>query len=251
MNWCKSIASLIAAVVLSSGLQQQNVKSLTRTEANAGLIDGTVFYDDGRPVKDATVSAQPLGRPMGAIVPHADTDETGYFAIHISRSWFGRFSVAAKKEDEDYPDMSMQFYNDGKFETVMLTSQRSATTVTIRLGPKAGVLLGTVADAVTGAPLSPCVEFRRASEPKNFLTASGLVKPKYKLLVPAETGILVKMWLDGYKPWYSPGTIDKSSRQAVHLRPGEEKTVDVLLQPDAGIVESGCPKPIGTTVNSR
>jgi hypothetical protein len=251
MIWSKSVTSLIAVVVLSSGAQQRNVKSDAQMDVDAGLIDGTVCYDDGKPVKGATVNAVPLGRPMSTLIPYAQTDDTGYFAIHIPRSWFGKVAVAAKKEDEDYPDMSMEFYNDGKFETVKLTSDRSVATVAIRLGPKAGVLLGTVADAVTGEPLSPCVELERELEPKNFMRGSGLVKSKYRLLVPPEAGILVKMWLDGYKPWYYPGTIDKSARQPVRLRSGEEMTVDVLLQPEAGIVESGCPKPIGTTVNSR
>lgn len=89
-------------MVLSSGAQQQSVKSLARREDQAGLIDGTVFYKDGRPVKGATVYALPLGRPMTAIVPHSDTDETGYFVIHISRSWFGKFAVAAKKAEADW-----------------------------------------------------------------------------------------------------------------------------------------------------
>ena len=232
-------AWLIVATVLSSGAQQRSVKPLAQTEADTGLIDGTVIYEDGRPVKGATVYAVPLGRPMAAIIPHAETDETGYFVIHVSRSWFGKFVVAAKKEDEDYPDMSRQFYSDGRFETVTLTPRHRAATVTIRLGPKAGVLLGTVADAVTGAPLSPCVEFRRASEPNNFLSASGLVKPRYRLLVPANTDILMRISPDGYKPWYYPGTVDKSAGQAVRLRPGEKKTVDILLHPDAGAGETG------------
>ena len=245
------VAWLIVAMVLSSGAQQPSVKLLAQTETDTGLIDGTVIYEDGKPVKGATVYAVPLGRPMAAVIPHADSDETGYFAIHISRSWFGRFAVAAKKEDEDYPDMSQQFYSDGKFETVTLTSRHRAATVTIRLGPKAGVLLGTVADAVTGASLSPCIEFRRASVPNNFLSGSGLVKPRYRLLVPPNTDVLMRIWLDGYKPWYYPGTVDKSAGQAVRLKPGEEKTVDILLQPDTGASETGCPKMIGMTGNSR
>jgi hypothetical protein len=187
---------------------------------------------------------------MGAMVPHADTDETGHFAIRIARSWFGKFVVAAKKEDEDYPDMSNQFYSDGKFQTVTLTPHHRHHTVIIRLGPKAGVLLGTVADAVSNAPLSPCVEFRRVSEPSNFLSASGWVKPKYKLLIPADTDILVKISLDGYKAWYYPGTVEKTKEKAVRLKPGERETIDIRLQPD-NATNTGCPKPIETTLNAR
>jgi hypothetical protein len=114
---------------------------LSTSITETGLIDGTVVYEDGRPTKGATVSAYPLGRPMSTIIPQAETDETGYFRIDIPSSWFGKFAVAAKKEDEDYPDMSKQFYSDGKFETITLTSGHPAETVIIRLGPKAGVLV--------------------------------------------------------------------------------------------------------------
>jgi hypothetical protein len=227
------------------------VTPLAQTEAETGLIDGTVIYGDGKPVKNATVYAVPLGQDMGAIIPHADTDEAGHFAIHIFPSWFGEFAVAAKKEDEDFADMSQQFYSDGKFETVTLTSTNRTANVTIRLGLKAGVLLGTVTDAETGAPLSPCAELKRASEPNNYIRGSGLVIARYRLLVPPNTDILIRIWLDGYKSWYYPGTVDKSARHALRLKPAEEKTLDILLRPDTATMKSGCPKPLETGVNSR
>ena len=242
---------VLAVIALSSWLQQPRVDAAAEPKDEAGLIDGIVTYEDGNPVKGATVYAVPLGRPIGAIIPHGDSDETGQFAVRIPASWFGKFAVVAKKEDEDYPDMSQQFYSDGEFKTVTLTSSKTAETVMIRLGPKAGVLLGTVADALSNAPLSPCVEFRRASEPSNFLSASGLVKPKYKLLIPSDTDILVKISLDGYKTWYYPGTVEKEARQVVRLKPGEERTVNIRLQPDAEDAKVGCPKPIGTAVSSQ
>lgn len=211
----------------------------------AGLIYGIVTYQDRKPAKGATVYAAPLGRAIGAIIPHADSDETGYYAIRIPRSWFGKFAVAAKKEDEDYPDMTWQFYSDGKFQTVTLSASHPEANVIIRLGPKAGVLKGTVADARSNESLSPCVEFRRAAEPNNFLSGSGLVKPTYKLLIPADTDVLMQISLDGYRTWYFPGTIDRESQQPVRLKPGEIRTVDIRLVPDES-AKSGCAKPVGT-----
>jgi hypothetical protein len=70
------------------------------------------------------VFSQPMDRVMAAIIPHAKTDEAGYFAI--PHSWLGKFAVGAEKLDEDYPNMTMQFYSDGKLETVILTSAHSA-----------------------------------------------------------------------------------------------------------------------------
>jgi len=146
--------------------QQTGVLILAAADVGPGLIEGTVYYEDGSPAIGATVYSHPMDRAMAAIVPHAKTDEAGHFAIlHL---WLGKFAVGAEKVDEDYPNMTMQFYSDGKFETVILTSAHSAATVSIRLGPKAGILIGTVADAVTGAP----VNLVSSSGGQNNLTTS-------------------------------------------------------------------------------
>jgi hypothetical protein len=91
--------------------------------------------------------------------------------------------------------MSKQFYSDGNFQTATLSAKHPATTVVIRLGPKAGVLIGTVRDAITGATLYPCLELRRPNG--NFLSGSGLIKANFRVLLPSETEVTVKMWLDG------------------------------------------------------
>jgi hypothetical protein len=246
MGWSKLIALLTVAVVFSLGVYPQSEKPISETESNDGLIDGTVFYDDGKPVKGATAYADPLGVDIGAVIPHADTDEAGRFIIHIPRSWFGKFAVTAGKESEDYPTRMHQFYSNGKFETVILSSDHPFASVNIRIGPKAGVLEGKVTDAATGAPLRPCVEFRRAANPNNFMRGSGIVDQSYKLFVPPDTDVLMKIWLDGYRPWYFPGTYRKAQRKGVRLRPGEHLSLDIPLMPDAKYVQSGCPAPLDT-----
>ena len=107
----------------------------TRSDESRGTIQGTVSYEDGKPVKDATVYAHP-NRPMMAIVPHAMTDESVHFVI--SHLWLGKYAVGGEKLDEGYANMTNQFYSDGKFETVVLTPRNPAASVTIQLGPKAG-----------------------------------------------------------------------------------------------------------------
>src|SRR6266850_7877302 len=230
MSQRTAVISLSVAVGLVLSIQQSRLNAIPKPRDDRGLIDGIVAYEDKKPVKGATVYAVPLGRPMGAIIPHADTDETGYYAIHIPRSWFGKFAVAAKKENENFPDMSNQFYSDGKFQTATLTANHPAETVMIRLGSKAGVLIGTVRDAITGATLYPCLELRRPDG--NFLSGSGMIKAKFHVLIPSETEVTVKMWLDGYRPWYYPGTDEKSRSASVRLRPDEQKALEILLQPN-------------------
>lgn len=230
-----TIAALATSPASRQSAQQQHV--------DTGLIDGTVVYRDGKPVNGATAYAEPLGRGLGIAIPHDQTNEAGHFTIQIPVSWFGEFAVTAKKEDEDYPEMN-QFYSNGRFQTVTLTLQHPAATVTIHLGPKAGVLQGAVTDAVTGAALNPCVELRRASNPGNFLSGSGLIHRHYRLLIPSDAGVFVKIWLDGYEAWYYPSTIIKSAARAIRLKPGEERTLNISLRPDAQAIGTGCPAPL-------
>jgi hypothetical protein len=243
------VVSVGVAIALILSIHQSSPNAVAKPKDDRGLVDGIVAYEDQKPVKGATVYAVPLGRPMGAIIPHAETDETGYYAIHISRSWFGKFAVAAKKEDENFPDMSNQFYSDGNFQTATLTASHPAQTVMIRLGPKAGVLTGTVRDAISGATLYPCLELRRPSG--NFLSGSGLIKANFRVLIPPATEVTVKMWLDGYRPWYYPGTDEQSRSAPLRLRPDEQKTLEILLQPSAPDSKLGCGMPVGTVVNPR
>jgi hypothetical protein len=212
--------------------------SYAAPQSSTGLIEGTVIDEKGKPVRRATVYAQPTDRGMAMKVPCADTDETGHFAIH--HLWWGEFGVFAKKEDEDYPDMSFQFYSNGRYAAVTLSARHPAATAMVQLGPKAGVLVGTVTDAATGAPLNPCVYFKRASDPNNFLSGTGVVNAKYRVLVPSNTDVAMKISLEGYKPWYYPGTPDKSASTPVRLQPAQEQTLDIRLQPGSVPDEEGC-----------
>lgn len=237
---------VFTAIAFSLCAQQTGVSMLAAADVGPGLIEGTVYSEDGNAAVGATVYSPPMDRGMGAIVPHAKTDEAGHFAIpHL---WLGKFAVGAEKLDEDYPNMTMQFYSDGKFETVVLSAASPVAKVRIQLGPKAGILLGTVVDAVTNAALNPCVEFRRAKNPSNFLSGTGLVNAKYRVLVPSDTDVFMKVWDGGHKPWYYPGTLDRTLGRPVNLKPGEETKIDIRLEPDRNAPPGGCGMPLGTVI---
>jgi hypothetical protein len=237
------LIGVIAALAHPSASQQSARQPPHSQRATAGLIEGTVVYPDGKPVSGATAYAAPLGRPFGIVLPYDKTDKAGHFTIRVPVAWFGRLAVTAKKEDEDYPEMN-QFYSNGKFQTVTLTLRAPTARVTIRLGPKAGVLQGAVTDVVTGAALNPCVELRRGSNPGNFLRGSGLIHPHYRLLIPSDAGVFVKIWLDGYNAWYYPATAVKSAARPIRLRPGEERTLNISLRPNPHTTNTGCPAPL-------
>lgn len=233
-------------IVLSLCAQLAGIVVLANADADNGLIEGTVRYENDDPANGATVYASPMDHAIAGIVPHAKTDENGHFIIpHL---FLGKYAVGAEKLNEEYLDTTKQFYSDGKFDTVTLTSGHPLASVNIRLGPKAGILTGTVSDAVTGAPLDPCVEFRRAKNPGNFLSGTGLVNAQYRVLVPSDTDILMKVWYGGHKPWYYPGTTDKAQSRPVNLKPGEETRLDIRLEPDLNAPTAGCGMSVATVI---
>ncbi len=85
----KSAALLTASIILSSLVLRPRANSSVHAGVDA-VIDGNVVYEDGHLATGATVYAQPIGRPMVGIVPHAVTDEAGYFAIHLPNLWSGK-----------------------------------------------------------------------------------------------------------------------------------------------------------------
>jgi len=235
----KGILEITLAGILT--LASRADRAATTSGSNGdrqGRIEGIVLYESGIPVKGATVSALPLDRVLAGIVPHADTDDFGRF--QIGHLWLGKFAVTAKKEAEAYPDVGKGFYYDGKIAPTTLSFSHLSTTMSIILGPKAGVLVGTVTDAVTASLLNPCIDFHRASNPNNFLSGTGLVNAHYRVLVPSNREVVMKIWKEGYLPWYYPGANNKSGARPLNLKPGEEKTLNIRLQPGNDPSDAGC-----------
>jgi hypothetical protein len=210
----------------------------------SGSVEGIVVGESGVPLSGAVAYARPVDRPMMGIVPHADTDETGHFVIR--NLGFGLYSVFGAKEDEDYPGLTTGFYGV-KSQRVRVDMNHPRSTVTVQLGPKAGVLYGTVTDAITGGSLNPCAELRVMPHPDKFVSGTGLVGANYRLLVPSGVDVAFKIWLAGYDLWYYPGVAYKAASTALHLQPGEEMTVNVQLQP-RNDTNAGCGMPTGMEV---
>lgn len=72
--------------------------------------------------------------------------------------------------------------------------------LTLRI--KAGVLVGTVADRETGTPLDASVEFRSPTDSRRWISASGWTNVRFRVLVPSDTPLLMKVSQAGYEDWF-------------------------------------------------
>jgi len=226
--------------------------------AGTGRISGTVVDEHGVPVKQIVVGAIPFDMGISGGGFSTGTDEHGHFTLNVpvgrepdGHSYGLRWDVYLKGDEKlGFPDKSSRFYHDDNDppQIVDLTPESPEAHIDLKLGPRAGVLVGTVADATTGAPLNPCAEFSRVSDPYSIMGGSGLVKAKYRMLVPPNADVKIKVWQDGYKLWYYPGTVNESGSRPLRLKPGEERTLDIRLQPDSSRTLLGCGMPVGTVV---
>jgi hypothetical protein len=80
-------------------------------------------------------------------------------------------------------------------------------------------------------------------------SGAGLVNANYRVLVPSNTDVLMKVWYRGHKSWYYPGTTEKAQSRPLNLKPGEETKIDIRLEPDPTAPLEGCGMPVGTVVN--
>jgi hypothetical protein len=167
---------------------------------------------------------------MGMPVPQCTTNENGCGSI--SQLTLGPYFVYAGKPAEGYPVLAYSFFQPRgtKPMEAILSEDHPSDDVVVHLGVKAGVLKGTVADAVSGKPLDAIVEFRWVTDPDNFLSGSGLTDAQFRVLVPSNTRLKMVVSLDGYQNWVygvDGGTLGK----VLFLHPGQEEILEIRLKP--------------------
>jgi len=192
-----------------------------------GVIEGTVKDGSGVPLVSATVYARPQGVVLRAIVPHSSTDAQGRYSLQLP---FGRYSLAAGKPEKGYPDAlyATFYYGSKKRPEVVLSARNNKATVNLRLGKKAGILVGTVTDASTGKPVNANVEFRWISDPTIAISGSGLANAQFRILIPSATPLSMVVSQTGYENWVY---LSKTQRGAIVLGPGEAMSLDIRLKP--------------------
>lgn len=194
-----------------------------------GSISGTVVGERGSPVTQAQVSVDPLdGRPRGSAVRIVETDEHGRFIMNNLDLM--SYKVFAMKESEGYPNTAFGFYSNHIFPTVTLTASMPAADITLRVGPPAGVMSGSVTDVVTGTPVLAGFLLRRISDPDNWISMSQ--KADYRVLVPPSVRVSLEVSAPGYKTWYYGGPSDALKRPPIQLESGTEMKLDIQLQPE-------------------
>jgi len=159
----------------------------------SGEIKGSVTDQNGSPISGATVYAVPQGLTFNDITPRSvKTDSNGEFDF---RGGFEleEYKLYSRKDEDGYFDPSDRFYAGSNAEApvVDLTENHLSATVTVKMGEKAGVVVGRVIDADTGAGLKARLDFYDSQG--NGRRFDSAVDGKYRALLPPGKDIRLMM----------------------------------------------------------
>ena len=129
------------------------------------------------------------------------------------------------KEEDGYGGMFWSFFNDKPLPEVQISAQTRIADVVVSLGPKAGILTGTIRDAVTGKPISAGFYFVQVKDRTKGMGTGAA--PDFRVLIPSSEDIEVKVSAPGYDTWVYPGP--NLAPQPLRMEPGSEAHVDILL----------------------
>lgn len=200
---------------------------LTPTQSKGdgeGVIQGVVLGEGGQPVHGAKVHAELSGVAMAKKIRYVETDESGFFLI--DRLDFGNYYVGAMKEEEGYGNSDSSFFNDHPLPTVPLSGQHRIADVNVNLGPKAGILMGTISDALTGKPIPAGFDLVQVKDRSKWMRTSA--GPNFRVLIPSSKEIEVKVSAPGYETWLYPDPAIPS--QVLRMDPGAEIHLDIHLK---------------------
>jgi hypothetical protein len=190
-----------------------------------GNASGRVIDLTGRPVVNAAVHA--WSSRMG-IVPVAATNSRGAFIFrHLE---IGKYYLSVEKDYAGYADTENRFYAAGFAEksAIVLEEGKTVQCGDLRMGPKAGKLIGTIRDAANNQVIvsAPTGQVRklvlsRVEDPLNSYSAGISIHGNFEVLVPP-VPFRVQVVATGY---------ETKDFGVFSLKSGERKRLDIVLNP--------------------
>lgn len=222
------ILSSAALILLATYLLQ----SQTDDDVHAlGRIGGAVINEYGTPVDKARVWIDVALSGNLSNSESALTDENGRFEFRGLK--VQKYIVAAEKAADGYPDPRLAIYRPAPTE-VILTNEMPLAELALKIGPKAGILSGTMREKGTGKPIAGGFGMTRVDDPNVGVGMSS--SAEFRLLLPPATDVILSADALGYKSWLYPGAPDQAHSLPLRLQSDEHKELDIELEPEETLV---------------
>jgi hypothetical protein len=217
----------LAIAVLLLSVAFVEAQTAGKPQVHAGIA-GTVRDEQGHPLKNISVHA--VLEQTGMYMPTVDSNEAGHFVIENLEP--GTYSIFGEGAADTYPDTALPFYPNENPLKVTLGNSGEATIVLV-LGPRAGVLCGTVLDKATGHAIisqrAPHFIVRKVSNRADSIEFVG--PAKFRWLLPPATEVTLEVFAEGYKPWVYAEPSSPLTPMPFRIESGEEKTLNIMLEP--------------------
>lgn len=209
-------------------LSDDNLHSVDRSPSQEfGAISGRVMDAKGRPVANASVWAWAVRRTWVGLVPSAGTNSRGIFKFRQLE--VGKYSLSVGKDYAGYAKSENRFYSAGFVEnpTVLVEAGKTTWCGDVHLGPKAGRLVGTIRDSMTGNPIVSIgaggqdrqLVLRRTEDPNNSYDPGIDINGNFEVLVPP-ISFTLEVVVTGY---------EKKNMGILNLKSGETRRLDIVL----------------------
>lgn len=228
LGLCLKLAQLLLLGITTVAAQDQS----------SGVIRGTAVDENGSPVEGALVNASPVARvglSQHTLIRRVPTDAAGHFVI--DRLQWGKYMFSAKKVESAYADTFFSFYYSAAGPQATITPASPTADVLIRLGPKAGVLMGSVTNAETGAPVDAGFKLTRTAPTNDWYSTSA--ESRYWVLLPSSVDVFVEVSAPGFKTWTSPGPLNLQPGAEMHLNVPLDPSPDLSLEPSQFLIPEG------------
>jgi hypothetical protein len=174
-------------------------------------ITGDLHDDGGQLFPGATVCALQTNGKVVNVRDRvcAESDAQGKFVINLASS--GRYQVVAEKMSEGYMPPYLPFYKDpnAPILEVMVSGENPNPSVSVKLGPKSGLISGKVIDEATDSPLHDFVVWTWQARDVNARThevVKGSPLGRFRILA-SPVPFRMRVVSEGYEDWVMGGGV--------------------------------------------
>ncbi len=191
-----------------------------------GMIAGTVLDANGQVAEGArvciSVSTKDSDSGITGSISGCPILADKYGQFQLEHLKIGAYSVFAQ-DAADHSSMDPETR-----QKVTLTTTAPYAHVTLRL-KSGGILLGSVTDALSGKPVH---QFRVQYQELNREGSGGAYAydGHFRTMVPAASDLVLIVTAQGYEGWVYTDS-DNQSRPVLRVAAGEQKELDIELQP--------------------